>query len=119
MEPVVVAQVGLQPAPAGQARTAHDFWMSGAGRWTPRAEFEAKAGIRDLDLGLADYGALTLYQTFNLEDDKLQGELSVLSVRKWEDHLESSLEHPVLLWCAGVGCERYWCSRTADGSPCP
>jgi len=115
MEPVVVARVGLQPAAAGQARTAHDFSLSASGRWTPRAELEAKAGIRDLDLGLADYGAVFLYQTFNSEDDKLQGELSV---RKWQDHLDSSLEHPVLLWCSGAGCERYWCSRSDDGPSC-
>lgn len=117
MEPAVVVTVHPQPGLAGQPATAHDFSMSGAGHWTPRAEFEATAGIRDLELRGAEYGALSLYQGFNSGDDKLQGSLSV---RKWQDHIDSAVEGPVLNWCAGSGCDLYWCmlTRTDDRSSC-
>jgi hypothetical protein len=117
MEATVASRVYLQPALAGQARALHDFSMSGWDPWTPRAEFEAIAGMPDLDLGLAVYGSRTLFQAFDLDAQRLQG---ALGVRKWENYEEISLERPVLNWCEGDGCEAYWClfAAIADGAAC-
>lgn len=118
MEPVVVTRVGLQPAAAGQPRTLHDFSMSELGHWVARSEFEASAGLRDLDLGSeAEYGALQLQQTFDIDADRLGGGLFV---RKWGVRDAYSPVYPELSWCAGA-CEAYWCSLTAtgDAASCP
>jgi hypothetical protein len=90
-------------------------WAMSAGvGWAPSEEFLASAGIRDLDLSLAEYAAFSLYQTFGEHDDgeTLQGELGVAA---WQEY-HARAASPVLRWCAGARCAAYWCSLTAtDG----
>jgi len=113
-EPSVIATVD-SPTAGGSAASAVRLFTSTTPRWTPSAQFEATAGIRDLDLGLAEYGELYLRQAFiiDADHDQLQGEFHVA---KWENYSERPLDRPVLLWCAGADCERFWCLRAAtDG----
>jgi hypothetical protein len=99
-EPPVVANISLQP---------QNLDIHTPGRWVPRADFEATAGIRDLDLGVAEYGALGLYQTFSIYSNQLDG---YTDVRKWENHVDGRVERPALVWCAGSQCESFWCALT-------
>lgn len=110
-----VANVSLRPARAGEPRSAADVSLSAGLRWAPPDEFEALAGIGELDLDLAEYGGLHVYQSFDVARGELRG---ALRVSQWENHVEASAEVPGLVWCAGPGCERYWCVRTSpdDGS---
>jgi len=124
IETAVSTRVGLQPAATGPASAVSYFSMSAPESWTQRTEFEANAGIRDLDLGTVDYAALRLFQefriesqVFDIEGDQLQGELSV---RTWVNYHGSGFDPVYLDWCAGA-CEAYWCGLvgTNDGSSCP
>jgi hypothetical protein len=111
----VVANVSLRSARAGQPRSATDITLSVASGWALPADFQATAGIGELDLGRADYGSVYVFQSFSVTRGELRGELHVT---KWEDHVATSAELPGLSWCAGPGCERYWCGRASpdDGS---
>jgi hypothetical protein len=118
-EPSVVAHVSGPGNPDGTGIPAISLSMSAPTRWTPSAEFMASSGMRDLDLGLAEYAAFSLYQSLNIDSDtdKLQGQLNV---EKWENYFARSAVRRGLLWCAGADCERDWCIRAAldDGSSC-
>jgi hypothetical protein len=103
MDHAAVANVQLQPAPAGQARLVSDIMLSGSVGWTQRVAFEALAGIKDLDLGLAEYGSLWFSQSFDVDGDALMGDLAV---SKWENPASVRVERG-LRWCAGSGCELY------------
>jgi hypothetical protein len=111
----VVANVSLSSARAGQPRSATDLTLSVALGWALAEDFPTLAGMDELDLGLADYGSVYLYQSFRVAGDELRGQLHVT---KWENHVATSAELPSLSWCAGSGCEREWCARTSpdDGS---
>jgi hypothetical protein len=117
MDHPAIANVSLAPASPGQPRPVTDITFSASLGWTPRAEFEAIAGLGDMDLGLAEYGGLYVYQSFNVARDELRGEVRV---NKWENYVFTSLARPALTWCNGPDCEHYWCIRNAsdDGTSC-
>jgi hypothetical protein len=112
-EPSVIADIG--GLSASRPRELTSSMMSTSG-WMPRSEFEASAGVPELELGRAEYAAFRLFQSFSAVDGQLQGELRLL---KWEDYRASVLDKPALYWCAGPDCERRWCiEATADPARC-
>jgi hypothetical protein len=112
-EPSVVADIGGFTASGPRELTAS---MTSTPGWMARPEFEASAGVPELELGHAEYAAFHLYQSLSAADDQLQGELRLV---KWEDYRARRVDKPALRWCAGPDCERRWCiEATADEARC-
>jgi hypothetical protein len=69
--------------------------------WLPAASFAAETGLSRLDLAAGSYGAVELHHAMELEEDRLEGELTVF---RWEAFSEELAAHPALSWCAGSRC---------------
>jgi hypothetical protein len=103
-EPRVIASVGGEGM---DLQTQHG--------WQRRAEFEATSGMRDLDMGLAEFGAWSLSQSLSFGDVRSSNEQSLrgtLYLLRWESYHAQYRDRPELLWCAGAECDRYWCGLT-------
>jgi hypothetical protein len=111
-------RIAAEPSIIASVSRVGTFQMAGGPTWTPSAEFVASSGVKDLDLSLADYGGLSVNQTFDADEagEALEGELDVV---KWESDFARAAS-PVLRWCAGTECDRYWCllTSTDGGASC-
>lgn len=84
--------------------------------WIPNAHFEAATGMRGVELGSGEYGALRLHH-----DDNGDGEFEgSLRVQKWQNFELQLSEQPELKWCGGEDCGFFWCRlTTSNPSACP
>jgi hypothetical protein len=114
-EPEVVTTIGRPLVSSGQR---DDFWLTMRARsgWMLPAEFEPMAGVRDLELGEAEYARFSLYAQLSSEVDLLTGDFELV---KWEDYFARAVGGTALHWCSGPDCARRWCQQaTASEAAC-
>jgi hypothetical protein len=106
-EPEVVANIGRSLSPEGQRRD-FSLTMTSRSEWMLPPEFEAVAGVSDIDLGEAEYASFSLFATFSSERDLLTGDFQLV---QWQDYFSRAVGGTHLHWCSGAVCARRWCQR--------
>jgi hypothetical protein len=81
--------------------------------WVAPRDLETASGVRGVDLGASEYGTVSLHAGIDYTDDVLEG---TLSIDRWERFTERAADHPALHFCAGEGCDFFWCGLSSDES---